>query len=94
MHTCTCCRERKIDFALPARPGGLGIRIPSKAAESEFQSSLLVTSPLKDHILSQNSEYSYETIAEQLQCKATISKLNREKSVNDANDLAHCSSPH
>ena len=74
-------------FALPARLGGLGIRIPSKAAEGEFQSSLLVTSPLKDHILSQNSEYGYETIVEQLQCKATISKLNREKSVNDANDL-------
>ena len=41
-------------FALPARLGGLGIRIPSKTADSELQSSLLITSSLKDHILDQD----------------------------------------
>ena len=43
-------------FALPARLGGLGIRIPSKTADSELQSSLLITSSLKDHILDQDRE--------------------------------------
>ena len=74
-------------LALPARLGGLGIRIPSKAADGEFQSSLLVTSSLKVHILNQDREYGHETIAEQLQCKATVSRLNREKSAREANDL-------
>ena len=57
-------------LALPARLGGLGIRIPSKAADGEFQSSLLVTSSLKVHILNQDKEYGHETIVQQLQCKA------------------------
>ena len=74
-------------FTLPARLGGLGIRIPSKVADSDFQSSVLVTSSLKDLILSQDRVYSHETIAEQMQCKATISKLNREKSTSEATDL-------
>ena len=74
-------------LALPARLGGLGIRLPSKAADGEFQSSLLVTSSLKVHILNQDKEYGHETIAQQLQCKATVSRLNREKSAREANDL-------
>ena len=74
-------------FALPARLGGLGIRIPSKTADSELQSSLLITSSLKDHILNQDREYGYDIVAEQLQNKATISRLNRERSVREINDL-------
>lgn len=69
----------------PCSTRGSGDKIPSKVAE--FQSSLLVTSSLKDHILSQDSVYSHKTIAEQIQCKATISKLNREKSASEANNL-------
>ena len=74
-------------FALPARLGGLGIRIPSKTVDSELQSSLLITSSLKDHILDQDREYGYDIVAEQLQNKATISRLNRERSVREINDL-------
>ena len=33
-------------FALPAREGGLGIRIPSKHAHQEYQSSLCITSTM------------------------------------------------
>ena len=58
--------------ALPAWQGGLGIRIPSKNAEQELQSSQLVTSSLMSHILEQNQEYGYDIIADQLQSKATI----------------------
>ena len=74
-------------FALPARLGGLGIRIPSETAASELQSSLLVTSSLKDHILDQDREYGHNIITDQLQKKATINRLNRERGVRDADDL-------
>ena len=74
-------------FALPARLGGLGIRIPSETAASELQSSLLVTSSLKDHILDQDREYGHNIITDQLQKKATINRLNRERGVRDTDDL-------
>ena len=74
-------------FTLPARLGGLGIRIPSETAASELQSSLLVTSSLKDHILDQDREYGHNIIADQLQNRATINRLNRERSIRDADDL-------
>ena len=74
-------------FALPARLGGLGIGVPSRNADRELQSSLLITSALRDHILSQDDEYGYEIIAKQLQSKATIRNANKERSSEDANDL-------
>ena len=74
-------------FALPARLGGLGIRIPSKNAEKELQSSHLVTSPLVFHILDQDPDYSYEIIAEQLRNKTDISKHNREEYAKEADEL-------
>jgi hypothetical protein len=58
-------------FALPARMGGLGVTIPFKQADQEYLSSLLVTSALQDHILSQDEAYGYEVIAKQLESKAT-----------------------
>ena len=58
-------------FALLARHGGLGIRIPSKNADRELQSSQKVTLPLKDHILDQDREYGYDIINDQVlrQCQ-------------------------
>jgi len=53
-------------FALPARLGGVEIDEPSKNADRELQPSLLITSALRDCILSQDDEYGYEIIAEQL----------------------------
>ena len=74
-------------FALPARLGGLGIDIPSKTADRELQSSILVTSTLQDHILSQEDEYGHDIITEQLASKATIRNSNKERVLRDANDL-------
>lgn len=74
-------------FALPVWHRGLGIRIPSKNAERELQSSLLVTSSLVSHILEQNQEYGYNVIADQLQSKATIRNWNKESSSQEADDL-------
>ena len=67
--------------------GGLGIDIPSKTADRELQSSILVTSTLQDHILSQEDEYGHDIITEQLASKATIRNSNKERVLKDANDL-------
>ena len=74
-------------FALPARLGGLGIRIPSRNADRELQSSLLITSPLMDHILKQDKEYGSDIIADQLQNKSIISKRNKDRSIEEADIL-------
>ena len=59
----------------------------SRAADRELQSSLYVTLALHNHILSQDDEYGYDIIAEQLTCKATIRNTNGERSSKEANDL-------
>ena len=74
-------------FALPARLGGLGITIPSKQADQEHQSSLLITSALYDHIISQDEDYGYDIIAKQLESKATVRQQTKEKNSKDAHDL-------
>ena len=74
-------------FAMPARMGGLGITIPSKQADREHQSSLLITSALQEHILMQNEVYSYEVIAKQLESKATVRNGNEENCSKAADDL-------
>ena len=74
-------------FALPARLGGLGIGIPSKNAARELHSSLLVTSILCDHILSQDHEYGYEIITKQLETNALVCQKNNVKTSTDAEEI-------
>jgi hypothetical protein len=66
-------------YALPARLGGLGLLIPSKAAANEYHASQQVTSTLCDHIISQDLHYGYEIIAKQLKAKAQISREIKER---------------
>ena len=73
-------------FILPALLGGVRIRIPSKTADGELLSSLLVTFSLKDHILNPD-RCGYDIIAEQLQNKGSISRLNMERNAREADDL-------
>ena len=73
-------------FALPARHGGLGIRIPSKNADRELQSSEKVTLTLKDHILDQDREYGY-IINDQLINKANVSKDNKKRNQQEADSI-------
>ncbi len=75
-HTTT---QRHPVQALPARLGGLGISIPSIAAEEELQSSLLVTSTLSEHILSQYPRYGHDIISKQLEHKKFVRERNRTK---------------
>ena len=74
-------------FTLPARLGGLGISIPSRNADHELRSSLLVTSTLCNHILSHDEGYSYEIIAKQLESKALVRQENSAKCSTDANEI-------
>ena len=74
-------------FALPARLGGLGIRLPSKNADREHHSSLSVTSMLKDYIIDQCKDYGYDIICDQINNKAKISKQNREKCKEEADRI-------
>ena len=74
-------------FGLPARHGGLGIRIPSKNADRELQSSEKVTLTLKDHILDQDREYGYDIINDQLLNKANVSKDNKKRNQQEADSI-------
>ncbi len=66
-------------FALPAREGGLGIRIPSKQATHEYNASQFVTSALCNHIIRQDTHYGQEIISESLMAKSTVGQQNRER---------------
>ncbi len=53
----------------------------------EHRHSLLVTSKLNEHILNQCGTYSYDIISDQLNLKANLSKENRERYKEDADQL-------
>ena len=74
-------------YALPARLGGLGLLIPSKAAANEYHASQQVTSTLCDHIISQDLDYGYEIIAKQLKAKAQISREIKERTSSEFNEI-------
>ena len=69
------------------RLGGLKIGIPSRNATWELHFSLLVTSILCDHILSQDHKYGYEIIAKQLEAKALVRRENSVKTSADAEEI-------
>ena len=46
-------------FDLPARLCGLGIHLPSRYSDREYESSQIITAPLSGHILDQQDEYTY-----------------------------------
>ena len=49
--------EREL-IALPARQGGLGIPIPTRAASRQFMGSMEITAPLAGLIVQQSPQYS------------------------------------
>ena len=81
------CDDERILFALPARLGGLGLRNPAESAHNEFQSSRMVTDPLKKLILTKNSDYSFECLSAQLEAKLKIKEQREQKAQNVAKDL-------
>ena len=49
-------------FALPSRSGGLGIQIPHRECDFEYQNSLIMTSQLTDAIFNQNRQFRMDAI--------------------------------
>ena len=78
--------ERKL-LALPARLGGLGISDPSLNSDDAFKASLLVTTPLRKLIQTQDSEYTYQAHADQMTAKTDIRQKRREQATTDASSL-------
>ena len=65
----------------------MGIRIPSKIADRELQSSQKITLSVRDQILDQDREYGYDIISDQLQNKANVSKDNKKKNQEEADEI-------
>ena len=74
-------------FVLPACLGRLGIRLPSRHANREYQCSQLLTQPLNNHILKQDTEYGYNISSEQKQKRAEMSRINRQRSQEEADNI-------
>ena len=69
--------DRKL-VALSARVGLLGIVDPSFNSKHEFNAPLRVTAPLRKLILTQDNEYSYEALADQMTAKSDIHRERRD----------------
>ena len=74
-------------FALPARLGGLGIKIPSMASEREYLSSIQATSALTNKILLQTDKYSEDTLIAQLHAKSLIRSNNSSYNSNTVKSI-------
>ena len=73
-------------LALPARLGGIAIPDPSVTSNA-YSSSIKITRPLVDAILSQDFCYTEQTIHQQLSEKKDVHKHNRELAKTSANRL-------
>ena len=80
-------------FSLPARLGGLNIGNPSSFANEHFIASQQVTKPLVDLILSENQNYPYETLVEQVDAKSTIKAKRRRQGLEAAEKIRESLTP-
>ena len=81
------CDDERVLFALPARLGSLGLRNPAESADEDFQSSRMVSDPLKELIWTKSSDYSYECHAAQLEAKSKIRELRKQSTKDVAKEL-------
>ena len=81
-----CHIDREL-LALPARLGGLGIVNPTKLSSSEYLASANISAPLRDLILEQNHEYSFECLEAQVNAKRDAHKQNRDIAKSSATTL-------
>lgn len=80
-------------LALPARLGGIALSNPITDADVEFLSSTKISDPLKNAILQQYFEYPAEVITEQIDARAEVCRMKRERSTHDANSLIESLTP-
>lgn len=71
-------------LALPARHGGLGIPIPTAAAQRQFLACSSISAPLVEVIKQQNTNYPMEVRLKQRHAKAAIRTNNRNDAAEEA----------
>ena len=67
-------------FALPTRLGGLGLPNPSKQCDLEFSASQAISGLLKESILQQRFEYSFEFLDAQIFNQTTATRASHKGS--------------
>jgi len=72
------CPERKL-YAVPAHLGGLSISVLPDRASDEISASVQISALLKDLIESQQSNYTWEAMASQVEVKREISRGRQEE---------------
>ena len=80
-------------FSLPARLGSLNIENPSSFASDQFNASRQVTKPLVNLILSEDTTYPYETLAEQVDAKSKVKARRRQQSLEAAEKIRESLTP-
>ncbi len=80
-------------FALPARLGGLGLRIPTRQCDLEFSASQTIAGPLIELILLQSSEYPFECLEAQISAKSLIKQQRRDQATQVTEELKKTITP-
>ena len=72
-------------IALPARLNGTALVNQSQATETKFLSLTNITEALKEAIILQDSQYTDEVVAHQLEAKTSVYKLRQEQAMHASN---------
>ena len=79
--------ERNL-FALPARHGGIALSNPTANTDLAFSASITIAGPLKDAILFQSKDYSYDVWSSQLPAiSSDVHQLRRQQSKQQADAM-------
>jgi len=74
-------------FALPVQMGGLALCDPTTTADFEFNSSVLVTSPLIHEIIQQCTHFSAAVLSDQCQAKADAVSSRYQQQASRVSEL-------
>ena len=76
-------------LALPTRVGGLGITNPVLQATPQYLTSIKITCPLVKLILSQTSDFPYETVAEQLEIRSELRRVKKQELISAVDSVSN-----
>ena len=81
-------------FVLPCHHGGLGLMNPVLLSTRQYQNSLSVCGPMVELVVSQCTQIPYDTLASQVNIRASIHSLNCWFSKEQSDSIRFCLSPH
>ena len=79
--------DKRNFLASPARHEGIALSNPTADTDPAFSASTTIAGPLKDAILLQSKDYSYNVWSSQLSAKSKIHQLRRQQSKQQADAL-------